>query len=91
MLEQTFRKPIDVANPGETVKPSSTGKGMLRSAVSKTRTPASWLRLGMYSPWFTNKSSVRPDEKENVTMFYTVTVLWVILTMDEITFKLKET
>lgn len=48
-ITQTFRKPIDVANPGETVKPSSTGKGILRSAVSKTRTPASWLRLGMYS------------------------------------------
>lgn len=62
-MRQTCRKPIEVENPGDTVNPSSTGKGMFRWVVSKTRTPASWLRLGMYSIWFINKSSVRPARK----------------------------
>lgn len=57
---QTCRKPTDVEKPGDTVNPSSTGKGITRWGVSKTRTPASWVRLGMYSIWFTNKSRVRP-------------------------------
>ena len=63
---QTCLKPIEVENPGDTVKPSSTGKGMLRCGVSRTRTPASWLMLGMYSSWFTNKSSVRPDRRKKL-------------------------
>ena len=59
-VQPTCLMAMDVARPGLTVTPSSSGKGILSREWTTTRTPTVSLPLSGYSFWFTFSTMCNP-------------------------------